>query len=222
MASRTPSPARRKHRPTFFLRTDQTKALIEEIECCADMHITPVKVIKGNRADGAPQGTYACKELVYAYAMWISAKFHLAVIRAFDALVSGQAPALPEPPTITRAQAGELAALGYDARWCCLPAAAVGALHRRARWWCLATLADSMRECVQGQQSSSVDKEGWKKSGTRQVGPCSNGVGWWSVEPDVGRVAHDVASRVDRVRALGNGQVPLQAAVAWVMLGGAQ
>ncbi len=80
-----------KHRPTFFLRTDQTKALIEEIENCADMHSKAVATREGRSG-----GTYACKELVYAYAMWISAKFHLAVIRAFDALVSGGRPE-PEP-----------------------------------------------------------------------------------------------------------------------------
>jgi DNA (cytosine-5)-methyltransferase 1 len=41
---------------------------------------------------------------------------------------------------------------------------------------------------------------------------------WWAAEPDVGRVAHGVASRVDRLRALGNGQVPIVAATAWRML----
>lgn len=44
--------------------------------------------------------------------------------------------------------------------------------------------------------------------------------GWWSVEPDLGRVAHGVASRVDRLKALGNGQVALQAALAWTLLKG--
>jgi len=87
----------KRHEPHRWLRNDQTKALIEEIECSPDLGITPVKVIKGNRADGAPQGTYACKELVYAYAMWISPRFHLHVIRAFDALVAGQRPVLPVP-----------------------------------------------------------------------------------------------------------------------------
>lgn len=47
------------------------------------------------------------------------------------------------------------------------------------------------------------------------------GGAWWSSEPDVGRVADGVASRVDRLRAIGNGQVPLCAATAWRMLTGA-
>ena len=42
--------------------------------------------------------------------------------------------------------------------------------------------------------------------------------GFWSVEPDVGRVAHGVPGRVDRLRLLGNAVVPQQAAKAWVTL----
>ncbi len=43
-------------------------------------------------------------------------------------------------------------------------------------------------------------------------------VGWWQSEPDVGRVAHGVAHRVDRLKAIGNGQVPAVAALAWEIL----
>ena len=41
---------------------------------------------------------------------------------------------------------------------------------------------------------------------------------WWQAEPNVGRVADGVAARVDRLKAIGNGQVPLCAAEAWRML----
>ena len=40
----------------------------------------------------------------------------------------------------------------------------------------------------------------------------------WLVEPNVGRVANGVANRMDRIKALGNGQVPLCAATAWRIL----
>ena len=42
--------------------------------------------------------------------------------------------------------------------------------------------------------------------------------GWWLAEPDVGRVAHGVAARVDRLKAIGNGQVPLVAETAFRIL----
>ena len=41
---------------------------------------------------------------------------------------------------------------------------------------------------------------------------------WWQTEPNVGRVVDGMASRVDRLKAIGNGQVPLCAAVAWQLL----
>ena len=51
--------------------------------------------------------------------------------------------------------------------------------------------------------------------------PAAHGrASWWAVEPDVCRVAHGVAARVDRLKAIGNGQVPLCAATAWRLLGG--
>jgi DNA (cytosine-5)-methyltransferase 1 len=38
--------------------------------------------------------------------------------------------------------------------------------------------------------------------------PAAQCGGWWESEPDVGRVAHGVPSRVDRLRCLGNAVVP--------------
>jgi DNA (cytosine-5)-methyltransferase 1 len=40
-------------------------------------------------------------------------------------------------------------------------------------------------------------------------GTCEPGrTEWWAAEPDVGRVAHGVPARMDRLSALGNGVVP--------------
>ena len=38
---------------------------------------------------------------------------------------------------------------------------------------------------------------------------------WWAAEPGVGRVVNGMAHRMDRLKALGNGQVPSVAALAW-------
>lgn len=66
-----------KHQPTNFLRLEQAQALVSEIQS-SEMR-TAVTTING----GTNRGTYACRELVIAYAAWISAAFHLKVIRVF-------------------------------------------------------------------------------------------------------------------------------------------
>ena len=80
-----------KHQPSNFVRLDTTKALIAEIEK-DNQHA--LKIIRGTNG-----GTYACEELVIAYAMWISPQFHLVVLRAFLAMHRNQPQqlALPEP-----------------------------------------------------------------------------------------------------------------------------
>lgn len=171
-----------------------------------------------------------------------------------------------------------LADLGFDARWCVLPAAAVGAPHLRARWFCLASNPDlhdgqagvqkrgrrrERRAPAAGEggtdmadagcqrleewsderghkaeelkafaragdvenskrQCRGAEEHGNEADGQEPHGPAgwSSGSGWWLSEPDVGRVALGVAARVDRLRCIGNGQVPLQAATAWKLLGG--
>ena len=69
-----------RHRPAYWLSNQQTQELIGEIS-----------------KDGIPSiltkqglGTFVSKELVYSYAMWISSKFHLHVIRTFDRAVTNQ------------------------------------------------------------------------------------------------------------------------------------
>ena len=60
-----------------------------------------------------------------------------------------------------------------------------------------------------GATQSQHDNRGSQGYGRRQ---------WWETEPNVGRVADGVAARVDRLKAIGNGQVPLCAATAWRIL----
>lgn len=174
---------------------------------------------------------------------------------------------------------GDLAALGYDAEWDCIPAAAVGAPHRRDRWFAVAyPSAQAGRRLGHGrwQQQpeggreagdvANADHEGFgrraelpggrnsvRRAGTLRTNPDGHGAmpladangkgsprragetGWrpgaarrveperlgyifaghrpttwghWASEPDVGRVAHGVPARVDRLRALGNAVVP--------------
>lgn len=78
----------KKHQPAYFIRNQQTKDLIAEIENPSDGASANLQMpAVGKVNDGKNNGTYVVKELVYSYAMWISAKFHLMVIRAYDAMV---------------------------------------------------------------------------------------------------------------------------------------
>ena len=93
---------------------------------------------------------------------------------------------------------GSLAEIGYDAEWHCIPASAVGAPHRRDRVWIIAFPNADHPGCVEQRRPEPVLAEL----------PAVKCGGWWSSEPDVGRVAHGVPSRVDRLRGLGNAVVP--------------
>lgn len=101
---------------------------------------------------------------------------------------------------------GDLAALGYDAEWHCIPACAVGAPHRRDRIWIVADADgfDGNRRAswvgsrfFDAETSKADDWRGYRSANVQ-----------WLTEPDVGRVAHGVPSRVDRLRGLGNAVVP--------------
>lgn len=86
-----------KHQPALFARRKATRELVAAIGASTDSQ-TPLRTIN----DGENNGTYACRELVIAYAAWISAAFHLKVIRVFLAVTQpvqpaaqAQVPALP-------------------------------------------------------------------------------------------------------------------------------
>ena len=178
---------------------------------------------------------------------------------------------------------GDLASLGFNARWGVVSASDVGAPHQRDRIWIVANSTGSRRDegglqvkrsngCSLGSGSStepvksrgpsafvadstqlqrnggdnntrvSLGRESVSQSRNRggpQIVADSNSAqrkgnertkqsvkertfisksSWWDVEPDVGRVAYGVAARVDRLKAIGNGQVPAVAATAWRLL----
>jgi DNA (cytosine-5)-methyltransferase 1 len=168
---------------------------------------------------------------------------------------------------------GDLAEMGYDARWCVLGADDAGAPHRRKRIWILGysnnlrelqskglqpykrgrfgntskKMADSdgprlqrpdVRETEHGAEEGLSAEFGETvrnsmRSGLQEERPEQQTTGatradtritWWDIDPanatesPVGRVAHGVANRVDRLKAIGNGQVPAVAALAWEIL----
>lgn len=92
-----------KHKPVLFLSNQQTKELISEIEIEGKVGI-PTSVVKTVRGGKNPS-TYACEELMLAYAMWISPKFHLVVLRAFLNLHKNSTALLPNTITPEQQQA---------------------------------------------------------------------------------------------------------------------
>lgn len=84
-----------KHRPSLFIRLDATQDLISEIQ----KEVKSTDLIFKTTGGRGLRGTYACEELALSYAMWISPKFHLVVLRAFLAMHRKQPQqlALPEP-----------------------------------------------------------------------------------------------------------------------------
>lgn len=81
--------------------------------------------------------------------------------------------------------------------------------------WSCSSSANTLRQRLQRGGLSEAESE------TIQAAARYTGAYNWS-PPDLGvcRVVDGVASRVDRIKACGNGQVPLQAAAAWLILSG--
>jgi len=139
---------------------------------------------------------------------------------------------------------GDLAAMGFDAEWGVLSAENAGAVHLRARCWVMAnsqgercrkerkfqhtkppkwitgssqTDSDSASELPRYGNLDDVQVLGDVEESRESISAIRCG-DWWAIEPTVGRVADGVAHRVDRLKAIGNGQVSSVVRLAWEVL----
>ena len=110
----------------------------------------------------------------------------------------------------------DLAQMGFDAEWGVLSAADVGANHLRERIWIVAKQKMGNSRCQHGEKRLSKTRELTQISSSN-IGKRFSNVSLWDekVESDIVRMDYGMASRVDRLKAIGNGQVPLCAATAW-------
>jgi len=100
----------------------------------------------------------------------------------------------------------DLEASGYATGAAIIPACAIQAQHRRDRCW---VLADSIgeRQSGSGSLGNAIHSATHQKGEAVKLGDGSVGQ-VWSVEPELGRVAHGVPNRMERLTALGNAIVP--------------
>ena len=116
---------------------------------------------------------------------------------------------------------GDLAALGYDARWCVRGGGAVGCAHYRERIWIFAYPAG------EGGDAWDMLETGDKRRPPQPTGglprllepqkwrPTSRGA---ESESGLCGLVDGLASGLERLAATGNGQIPAVAALAWRML----
>jgi DNA (cytosine-5)-methyltransferase 1 len=134
---------------------------------------------------------------------------------------------------------GDLAQLGFDAEWGVLGASDIGAKHHRKRIWIVARqreilphsqyngdrwwkqLTQSIEE-TQGSNMANTDHS--IRGGERRRFRCSQKRSQeWDLhsifnQSEPVRMVDGMASRVDRLKAVGNGQVPQVAGIAWELL----
>ena len=111
---------------------------------------------------------------------------------------------------------GDLAQMGFDAKWGVLGADAIGLPHHRERIWVLATNNDSkyakrmFKQTIQGvtrisrEYANGMDKN---EQGLRSI-----------LSPGLCRTPNGLSGQMDRLKAIGNAQVPRVAANAWRIL----
>lgn len=109
---------------------------------------------------------------------------------------------------------GDLAEMGMDARWGVLGAEHAGGDHARRRFWCVAY---PMRKRLQGRDRQASFQN--RQIERRSIPALEQNSLWPDVsDPRPYRSDDGMANRVERTKALGNGQVPQVAALAWKIL----
>jgi len=100
----------------------------------------------------------------------------------------------------------DLEAQDYATRAFIVPACGVNAPHRRDRLWIVANANSAGLQGWQNARDTSQSRaQRDKQSARRSQRPDGQN---WAVEPAVGRVAHGIPGRVDRLKGLGNAIVP--------------
>lgn len=108
---------------------------------------------------------------------------------------------------------GDLAEMGFNAEWGCISAGAFGASHLRERWWVLA-YSRSLGQQGPWEPKQSFDPKAHKNWETSGIIDAFREASL----PYLCREHDDMAYGVERLTALGNGQVPIVAATAWEIL----
>lgn len=111
--------------------------------------------------------------------------------------------------------ANDLASMGYSFKWGVLGATSIGGLHERKRWWCVATntAVNGLERgfCSKAERETQIRSvQTLRESEVRMDLP----------DPEPFGSCHDVACRMERLRAIGNGQIPAVAKAAWEILNG--
>jgi len=111
---------------------------------------------------------------------------------------------------------GDLAKMGFDAKWGVLGADCIGLPHRRERIWVLAT-----NSCLKHVERCSKKEILGKPRIQSELhdGVAKNEQGLRSIlSPGLCRTHNGLPGQVDRIKAIGNAQVPRVAATAWRIL----
>jgi DNA (cytosine-5)-methyltransferase 1 len=130
---------------------------------------------------------------------------------------------------------GDLSQMGYDTQWGIIGADDAGAPHRRKRIWILAYAVSTWEwwqsreskikgDAMADANSPQCQGAGFSHRSYQENTNTNSPSAWWGQDPaeipesGLGRVADGVAHRMDRLKAIGNGQVPSVAALAWRIL----